>query len=109
MTVKAGWEQPTNGPDWIDVEMLMRAIGGLHSGHVAIIISPDGIGSSGGVDVAASMLFDVLAGSSLPSAVATHGTFPCATHKTLAAHAFSLLHDLDFEIGKVYKNESLWK
>ena len=109
MTVKAGWEKPTNGPDWIDVEMLMRALGGLHSGHVAIIISPDGIGSSGGMDVAASMLFDVLPGSSLPTAVATHGTYPCSTHKTLASHAFSLLHGLDFEISKVYKNESLWK
>ena len=109
MTVKAGWEKSTNGPDWIDVEMLMRAIGGLHSGHVAVIISPDGIGSSGGVDVAASMLFDVLPGSSLPASVAVHKSWPCATHKTLASHAFSLLHDLDFEISKVYKNESLWK
>jgi len=109
VTVKAGWEKPTNGPDWVDVEMLMRAIGGLHSGHVAIILSPDGIGSSGGVDVAASMLFDVLPGSSLPSAVATHSRWPCVNHKTLASHAFKLLHDLDYEISKVYKNESLWK
>ena len=109
MTVKAGWEKSTNGPDWIDVEMLMRAIGGLHSGHVAVIVSPDGIGSSGGVDVAASMLFDVLPGSSLPASVAVHKRWPCDTHKTLAAHAFSLLHELDFEISKVYKNESIWK
>lgn len=109
MTVKAGWEKSTNGPDWIDVEMLMRAIGGLHSGHVAVILSPDGIGSSGGVDVAASMLFDVLPGSSLPASVAVHGHWPCDKHKTLATHAFSLLHDLDFEISKVYRNESLWK
>jgi len=109
MTVKSGWEKSTNGPDWIDVEMLMRAIGGLHSGHVAVIVSPDGIGSSGGVDVAASMLFDVLPGSSLPASVAVHKRWPCATHATLAAHAFSLLHELDFEISKVYKNESIWK
>jgi len=106
---KTGWEKPTTGPDWIDVEMLMRAIGGLHSGHVAVIVSPDGTGSSGGVDVAASMLFDVLPGSSLPSAVSVHGTWPCGKHDTIAAHAFSVLHDLDHEISKVYKNESLWK
>jgi len=109
MTVKAGWEKSTNGPDWIDVEMLMRAMGGLHSGHVALIVSPDGIGSSGGVDVAASMLFDVLPGSSLPASVAVHKRWPCVTHTMLAAHGFSLLHELDYEISKVYKNESLWK
>jgi len=106
---KVGWEKSTSGPDWIDVEMMMRAIGGLHSGHVAIIVSPDGIGSSGGVDVAASMLFDVLPGSSLPASVTVHKSWPCSTHKTLATHAFSLLYDLDFEVSKVYKNEALWR
>jgi hypothetical protein len=109
VTVKAGWEKSTNGPDWIDVEMLMRAIGGLHTGEVAVVVSPAGTGSSGGVDVAASMLFDVLPGSSLPASVVVHKIWPCATHKTLAAHAFALLHDLDYEISKVYKQESLWK
>ncbi len=109
MTAKKGWEKSTNGPDWIDVEMLMRAIGGLHSGHVGLIVSPDGIGSSGGVVVVASMLFDVLPGSSLPEHVAVHKNWPCNTHKTLAAHTFALLHELDYEISKVYKNESLWK
>lgn len=109
VTRKAGWEEPTTGPDWVDVEMLMRAIGGLHSGHVAVVVSPDGIGSSGGVDVAASMLFDVLPGSSLPSSVAVTKVWPCATHRTLAAHAFALLHELDYKISQVYEQESLWK
>jgi len=109
MTRKTGWEESTTAPDWIDVETLMRAIGGLHSGHVALIVSPDGIGSSGGVDVAASMLFDVLPGSSLPPHVAVNGAWPCKEHTTLAAHAFSLLYDLDYEISKVYQQESLWK
>lgn len=109
MTAKQGWEKSTNGPDWIDVEMLMRAIEGLHSGHAAIIVSPVGTGSSGGVDVAASIIFDVLPGSSLPSTVQVHAPWPCSSHKSLAAHAFSVLHDLDYEISKVYKNEALWK
>ncbi len=109
MTRKDGWEEPGIGPDWIDVETLMRAIGALHSGHVAVIVSPDGIGSTGGVDVAASMLFDVLPGSALPESVVSHKRWPCDTHKTLAAHAFALLYELDYAISKVYKNETLWK
>jgi len=109
MTVKQGWEKSTNGPDWIDVEMLMRALGGLHSGHVGLIFSPHGTGSSGGLDVAASMLFDVLPGSSIPVHVAVNTTWPCTEHKTLAAHAFNALHELDFEVSKVYQTEALWK
>lgn len=109
MTVKAGWEKSSSGPDWIDVEMLMRALEGLHSAHVAVIISPDGIGSTGGVDVAASAIFDVLPGSSLPATVAVHKKWPCTSHKSLAAHCFNALHELDYRIGQTYKNESLWK
>jgi hypothetical protein len=106
---KTGWEEPTKGPDWTDVEMLMRAIGAVHSGHVAVIISPHGTGSTGGVDVAASMLFDVLPGSSLPSTVQVTSPWPCKSHKTLASHAFEALHRLDFQIGETYKQESLWE
>lgn len=109
MTRKQGWEDPGNGPDWVDCEMLLRAIGGVHSGHVAVIVSPAGTGSSGGVEVAASMLFEVLPGSALPENVCVMKHWPCDTHKTLAAHAFALLHDLDFAINKVYKNEALWE
>lgn len=109
MTRKAGWEKSTNGPDWTDVEMLMRAIEGLHSAHVAIVLSPDGIGSSGGIDVGASCLFDVLPGSSLPESVVVHKVWPCSMHATLAGHVFATLHELDYAISKVYSNESLWK
>jgi len=109
MTKKDGWEESSSGPDWIDVEMLMRAMGGLHSGHVALVISPNGTGSSGGVEVAASMLFDVLPGSSLPENVSVLKDWPCHAHRTLAAHAFATLHELDFKISEVYNQESLWK
>jgi len=109
MTKKTGWEEPTSGPDWIDVEAMMRSIGAIHSGHVAFIVSPSGTGFNGGVDVAASILFDVLPGSQLPVNVTTVKSWPCSSHKTLAAHTFALLHELDYKIGEVYKNESLWK
>jgi len=109
MARKTGWEEPTTGPDWVDVETLMRAIGSLHSGHVAVVVSPNGTGFGTGVDVVASCMFDVLPGSAIPPAVQVLKKWPCNTHKTLAAHAFALLHELDFAISKVYQNESLWK
>lgn len=109
MTVKAGWEKSTNGPDWVDVENLMRALGAVHSGHVDLSILPAGIGSTGGVIVGARILFDVLPGSSLPLSVRVEGTWPCVGHATIAGHAIALLYQLDYEIGKTYKNEELWK
>lgn len=87
----------------------MRSMEAVHSAHVAVIVSPDGIGSSGGVSVAASALFTVLPGSALPASVQVEKRWPCSTHATLEAHAFNLLHELDFRIGQTYKNEKLWE
>lgn len=109
MTRKNGWENSTTGPDWVDCEGMMRAIECLHSGHVAVIVAPAGIGLGSGVEVACSMLFDVLPGSSLPENVLVKADWPCDKHSTLTAHVFSLLYDLDYKISQVYKQESLWK
>lgn len=108
MTAKSVWAVSSNGPDWTDVEMLMRAISGLHSGTVGLIVLPRGIGASGGLSTEACMTFDVLPGSSIPSEVTVRGDWPCNTHRELAAHMFALLHDLDHEISKVYQNKALW-
>ena len=109
MTRKSGWEGSSNGPDWMDVMGMMLAISSLHSGNVALIITPGGIGVDGGLDVAGSMLFDVLPGSSLPDSVIARSGWPCDKHVTLASHALSVLYELDHEISKVYKNENLWR
>jgi len=106
---KSQWAKSTNGPDWTDVEMLMRALGALHSAEVAIVISPAGLGSSGGVNVAASAIFNVLPGSALPATVVVNQDWPCNSHGTLVGHAFNALHVLDYRIGQTYKNEKLWE
>lgn len=98
-----------SGPDWTDVEMMLRALSALHSGEAGLTILASGHGSSGGVSVAASIMFDVLPGSSLPPCVSVVKGWPCTQHVELAAHCFALLHELDYEISKVYKQESLWK
>lgn len=99
----------TNGPDWTDVEMMLRSLAALHSGHAGFTVLPRGTGSTGGLSVACSMMFDVLPGSSLPELVSTESSWPCSSHATLSAHVFAGLHKLDFEISKVYKQEELWK
>jgi len=98
----------SNGPDWTDVEMMLRSLSALHSGHAGFTVLPSGTGATGGLSVACSMMFDVLPGSSLPAIVTTESGWPCADHKELAAHVFAGLHTLDWEISKVYQNEKLW-
>lgn len=99
----------TNGPDWIDVEAMMRAMSALHSGQVGVTVLPVGIGPSGGLSVSCTMTFDVLPGSQLPGSVNCVSTWPCSSHAEMAAHVFAGLHALDFQISKVYNQESLWK
>lgn len=98
-----------NGPDWTDVEMLMRAIGALHSGRVGLTLLPRGIGASGGLELGASIMFDVLPGSSIPPEATVIKTWPCASHASLEGHCFAALHELDYAISKLYNQESLWK
>lgn len=97
------------GPDWTDVEMMMRSIGSLHSGRVGFTVLPSGTGATGGLEVGCSILFDLLPGSSLPESVSTVSRWPCAEHRELSAHVFAGLHRLDYEISKVYNQEELWK
>lgn len=87
----------------------MRAIGGLHSGQVGVLISPGGIGASSGLDTHVVCTFDVLPGSSLPRELVGKSTWPCPEHATLAAHVFAALYELDHLIGQTYQNEKLWE
>ena len=98
-----------SGPDWTDVEMMMRAMSSLHSASVGLTLLPRGIGATGGLSVGANCIFDVLPGSSIPQAVTLTKDWPCSQHADLASHCFALLHELDYEISKVYKDEALWK
>lgn len=109
MTRKVGWEDSSKNPDWTDVEGYLRAMGALHSGHVGLLVSPHGIGFTGGLEVVALMAFDVLPGSSLPPEVRVSRGWPCNEHTTLAGHCLTLLYELDFAVGKVYNQSSLWR
>jgi len=97
-----------NGPDWTDVEMMLRSLDTLHSGHAGVTILPRGIGSTGGLVVSCAMMFPTLPGSDLEPVISVESNWPCNEHRDLCSHVFAGLHKLDFEIGKAYKQASLW-
>jgi len=106
---KQEWRDATNGPDHLDVETMMRAMGALHSGVVSVAFAPVGIGPSGGVLTTAEISLAVLPGSSLPTVIGVSSKWPCNQCKSFWGHLYHLLHGLDREIAKVYEQESLWK
>jgi len=87
----------------------MGAIGVLHSGEVALIVSPAGTGSVTGVDIAASIIFNRLPGSSLPTSVVARSKWPNGIGRSFWGECYSLLFELDMEISKVYNQVSLSK
>lgn len=98
----------SNGPDLVDVESVMRALGALHSGHVVLSVQPLGNGFGTGVAVKLSMNFDVLPGSALPAVVGSDSEWPCGVCGSFWGHVFNGLYALDFKIGEVYGNSKLW-
>lgn len=109
MSVKKEWRESSKGPDTLDVTALLSAIGTLHSGHVALILSPAGNGFATSVDIAVSIILDVLPGSSLPSNVAVHSEWPDKQGRSFWGLCYNLCWQLDEEISKVYNQEALWK
>ena len=93
----------------VDIEMMSRAIGSVHSGTVEVVLSPHGTGFNGGVTVTCRMNLDVLPGSSLPATVVVVSEWPCKDCKTFWGHVFNGLYQLDQAVGKVYEQKSLWK
>jgi len=106
---KTEWRASSNGPDVLDVATIMCAIGTLHSAHVAVIISPCADGSTTGVDLALSAIFDVLPGSALPATVGVHSSYPNKKGTSLWGEIYAMCWMLDEEIGRTYKNEKLWE
>lgn len=103
------WREPTSGPDCLDVMVILQAIGTLHGGHVALIVSPAGTGSPTHVDIAASILLATLPGSELPCAVGAHTEWPNRTGSSFWGECYKLAWSLDHEVSKAYAQKSLFE
>lgn len=98
----------TSGPDEVDVITMMRAIGALHSGHVALTVSPYGTGSDTGVLLTAGIILDTLPGSSLPAMITAELRWPNRENASFWGAAYRVLWELDKAIGATYEQSELW-
>lgn len=106
---KEQWAKSADGPDWTDLEITLRALDGLHGARTTVTVSPDGIGSSGGLLVDICTKFDVLPGGADPPMVHSVSRWPCKDCTTMEAHLLGGLYQHDFNISEVYMQQSLWR
>lgn len=92
----------SNGPDVMDLEVAMRAVGALHSGEVKVTITPHTGSVSGGLHIDLCMSLTVLPGSSLPKEVHAWSEWPCPGCKDFVQHLYAGVVALDWEMEKAY-------
>lgn len=109
MTRKDGWEKSSSGPDWVDVEMAIRALDAIHSGKTGVLISPRGIGGSGGLHIVITTCWENVPGSAAIEGVDTVGHWPNSGGGTLAAYILGGLYRHDFAVGQAYQQRDFTK
>jgi len=106
MKGKTPWQSVSSGPDWTDIEAMMRSIEAVHGGKCGLLLSPDGIGSTGGYRVDLLLEQDMLPSTGAPGAIGIEQRWPCREHRTLEACVFAGLYRLDFAVAEAYKQSS---
>lgn len=104
---KEEWAKSTTGPDWTDIEGMLRALEALHTGEVVLTVSTAGIGASGGLVLSAHHVLATLGEDATHTGVGVDATWPNQQHAELAAAAYELLYRLDFAIGEHYQQQKI--
>jgi hypothetical protein len=93
----------TNGPDWTDVEIYLRALDELHGGVTMVTICAAGTGSTGGFSIVITSTFAVVPGSEASPLIESKSEWPCKKCPSLAEHVYDGLYIHDYAIGQAYQ------
>ena len=93
--------------DWLDVEMAVRAIDGIHLGRTIVAILPVGTGTSGGLNIAIITTWETLpGGSAIPDVITERATRELGSD-ALPAFVLGGLYAHDFAVGSVYQQTKI--
>jgi hypothetical protein len=95
---KAKWAKSTSGPDWVDIEATMRAVGRMHAGVVSLTILPAGIGATGGLRIVVSFVESLEPVESPDDIICLETEWPCREGCTFEGHCYAQLLALDFSL-----------
>ena len=104
---KRSWGRAANGPDWVDLEAAMRAVGNLSGGTVMVTCSPLGIGATGGLRCAVSWTSNTESVGGDQVMAITESTWPCPEGCTLEGHLLAGIYQLDHALVKRMKQSEL--
>lgn len=94
------WDASSNGPDWMDVFMMMKAIEAMHGVVVTVGLAASLHDGAGGFSTIAAMQVDREASVLGSPIVALSAEYPCGTHRDLVHCVFAGLYQLDEELGR---------
>jgi len=91
----------------MDIEVMLRALDGIHSGQTRLVISAAGAGASGGLHVEVVTDFAALPGGRQFPRVVSVSEYPCKICKSFEGHLFEGLYIHDANIGRAYEQMKL--
>jgi len=96
-------------PDWMDVEMALRAVDAVHSGTTMVTIAALGSGVNGGLCVRLTTTFEVLDGSPAIKEVMSERDTTSHTNDYLPAFILGGIYAHDFALSQAYQQRFLFK
>jgi hypothetical protein len=97
----------SNGPDWVDVFMYVRALDVLHGSSTVFTIMYSGPHAISVASVAITSRWPVLPGSQQLAEITTTKGVVTAELSTLAAVVYNGLYTHDFAIGQAYQQRNI--
>lgn len=92
------WAKSSNGPDWTDIEVALRAVGTLTPGIVSLTVFPRGAGVNGGVTLALAWSPSLASVDGEEQIVLTESVWPCPEGCTFEGHVFAGIVGLDAKL-----------
>jgi len=99
----------SNGPDWTDLDVVMRAVEEFHAVCVDITISTRTIGSRGGLIVMAQATRRDKRGVGAQPSVSRSLMIGYGDPEKAVAALFRLIHELDRDCGQMWAQASLFE
>lgn len=88
----------SNGPDWMDVALMMAEIQHLHACSVSLEMSPVGAHGEGGLDLMLCAVPSLAQGGGQRRCVSLKLRNPPTEPTKMSAHVYRLTHELDRDL-----------
>lgn len=92
------WAESTTGPDMLDLEMAMRAVGEITLGVVSLTVLPQGTGATGGLRVVLTWCANIDVVNGPDDLIVNDSVWPCREGCTFQGHVLGGIAKLDHEL-----------